>query len=177
MKAKPSLLIIISLLIVFTTQVYGQVNTNVCALITTEQIHNLFGCNVKDGTSTKTKNSARCQHVSSDGKKTVYLEYYDYGTGKAALGMMKMTYDYAEKDIQSGKKTGGVYTVMKPFAEGGPYAMVLTGEGSEYTNGNVVRLQFVLGSCKFVFNVEGTEMKKVVSKLGEVYTIIKNNYH
>ena len=161
------------LLVVLSSRSFAQTK-DACVILTDAQINKILGCNMKQQGSGAVKGKY-CKHTSADFKSEVVLQWYDWHSEKTAVDMQKLTYDGDKKDVASGKKAGGVYTAVKDFAEGGQYAFVATGEGDIYTNGNVTRLQFVIGAIQFTFDTQGMDKNKVVPKLKEIYAAIKNN--
>ena len=171
---KTTTIILTALLSVACVSSKAQIAKDACALITDEQIFKITGCKVTQQGNVKV-NGKYCKHVSADFKSEVAFQYYDWHTEKTATDIQKRTYDDNKKDISQGKKAVGVYTSVKDISEGGPYAYVATGEGDVYTNGNVVRIQFLVGAIQYTFDTKGIPMSKVLSKAKEICSTIKNN--
>ena len=152
----------------------AQTPKDACSLISDAQINKIIGCHVSQQGNVKV-NGKYCKHLSADAKIEVVVQYYDWHTASTAAQMQKMNYDGDRNDIAKGKKAGGIYTATKDFPEGGENAYIATGEGDLYTNGNVVRAQFFIGSIQYTFDTQGIDKNKVVAGLKEIYNTIKNN--
>ncbi len=90
--------------------------------------------------------------------------------------MLKMAYDENAKAITQGQKAVGIFNAIKSFDAAGPMAYYMTSPGNEYSPGQLVRLQFVVGNAMLIFDTTGIDIDKVIAKLAEVYKIIKGNY-
>lgn len=152
----------------------AQKNNDACTLITTAQINQLIGCEVKDGKGMM--GNKYCVHKSGDSKVQVAIQYTNFSNNQAAASMLKLAHDENATNISQGKKAVGVYTVIKSFDGAGTGAYYMTSPGDVYTQGNLVRLQFVLGNALVSFDTTAIEMNKVVPKLAEIYKIIKGNF-
>jgi hypothetical protein len=172
MKNYFSVMLAAALLFITAHGAFAQ-GKDACSLISTVQVNSLIGCHMKDGKSVIA--GKRCGRTSEDATSAVTLEYYDWHKSKTALDMLKMSFDESSKNIKSGKKAVGIYTSIKSFPGGGQNALIMTGEGSEFTNGNVVRIQFVIGSINYTFDTQGIERNKVTAKAIEIFNIIKTN--
>lgn len=157
----------------FGFSAHAQERLDACKLISTEQINKVLGSKVGEGVSTI--QGKRCAHKSADNKSSASMEYYDWQTANSAAEMLKMTYDGNSKSIASGKKAVGIYTAIKPFPEAGPSAFIMTGDGDVMSGGNVVRIQFGMGSKTFTFDTQGLDKDKVAAKAAGIYSIIKGN--
>ena len=172
---KKSFSIVMFFLIFGCLGAQAQVKKDACALLTDAQINKIIGCTVKQAGAAIMK-GARCSHKATDFKSEATLEYYDWHSVQTASDMLKLGYDDNKKNISAGKKAVGVYTTIKEFPEGGKYACIMTGPGDATTNGNMVRIQFLIGTTQVTFDTKGIDMGKVVPKAKEIYkAIIDNN--
>lgn len=166
-------LLAIALLITWNCSI-AQTKNDACTLITTDQINQLLGCKVGDGKSMMA--GKYCEHHSADFKIKVLIQYTTYSSNKMAGEMLKMAYDENNKTISQGKKAVGIYNTIKNFDKAGPMAYYMTSPGNDYSPGELVRLQFVLGNDMLTMDTTGIDIDKVIAKLAEVYKIIKGNY-
>lgn len=152
----------------------AQTKNDACTLITTDQINQLLGCKVGDG---KAMMSGKyCEHHSADFKTKVLIQYTVYSSNKMAADMLKMAYDENTKAITQGQKAVGIFNTVKPFDAAGPMAYYMTSPGNDYSPGQLVRLQFVLGNAMLTVDTTGIDIDKVIAKLAGIYQIIKDNY-
>jgi hypothetical protein len=152
----------------------GQAAKDACSLITDEQLNKILSCKVTQSGPSTVKGK-HCVHKSADAKYDIVIEYYDWHNEKTAKDMMKRVYDQNKNDISANKKAVGIYTAFKDFPEGGQYAYVMTGDGDIYSNGNVVRLQYLAGNLQFTFDTRGLDKNKVLPKLKEILSMINSN--
>jgi hypothetical protein len=152
----------------------AQTQNDACTLITTDQINQLLGCKVGDGKAMMA--GKYCEHHSTDFKIKVLIQYTGYSSAKMAGDMLKMAYDENSKAITQGQKAVGIYNTVKLFDAAGPMTYYMTSPGNEYSPGQLVRLQFVLGNAMLTVDTTGIDMDKVIAKLAEIYKIIKGNY-
>jgi hypothetical protein len=153
---------------------FAQTKSDAATLITTAQISQLFGVNVNDGKSIMS--GKYISHRSADNKTEVIVQYTDFHTPAAAADMLKREHDGSFDLVAKGQKAAGIYTEAKPVDFAGASAFYMTSPGNDYSPGNQVRLQFVLGSCMLTFDTKGIAKEKVTAKLGDVYKIIKGNF-
>ena len=156
---------------VYSSAMYAQGKNNPCDLISSGKINRLIGCNVREGISVMA--GKRCNFNTEDAKVSVSLESYDWKNKGTAMEIMKTTYEEDAKNIAQGKKAVGMYNNIKLFPEAGEHALIMTGEGDATTNGNTVRIQFVLGSTVFTFDTQGIEKGKVDTKALVFITLSK----
>ena len=152
----------------------AQIKIDACSLLTDQQINTLLGCHLKQA-GTAILKGARCSHKAADIKSELTIEYYDWHSVQTAADMMKLNHDDCKKKIALNKKAIDIYTAIKDFPEAGNNALIMTGEGSVYSNGNVVRIQFQVGKFIVTIDTGGIEMGKVVSKAKEIYNAIMAN--
>ncbi|WP_295799304.1 hypothetical protein [Mucilaginibacter sp.] len=151
-----------------------QTKRDAATFITTAQINQLLGCDVKDAPSKM--GGKYCSRRSADNKTEVIVQYVDFYTVNGAASMLKSAYDGNTQSIAKGGVATGFYKDIKGFTEGGESAFYMTAPGDQYSPGNAVRTQFVLGTCMITFDTKGIERGKVIPKLGEIYKIIKGNF-
>ena len=171
---RKSFSILLLLLSIYFQSAQAQLKKDACALLTDAQINKIIGCNVKQAGAAIMK-GARCSHKAVDFKSEATLEFYDWHSEQTATDMLKLSFDDLKKRIATGQKTIGVYTTFKEFPEGGKNAYIVTGPGNETTNGNMVRIQFMLGTTIVTFDTQGIDMGKVVPKAREIYKAIMDN--
>ena len=167
--------LIIMLFVFLSINTTAQVKKDACALLSDQQINTIIGCNVKQSGTAMIK-GIRCLHKSADAKSDIVLEYYDWHSEKTASDMMKLNHDDSKKKVAENKKAIDIYTAFKDFPEAGSNALILTGEGNITTDGNVVRIQFLIGTVIITVDTRGIDKNKVVPKAKEIYNaIISNN--
>ncbi len=171
---KKTISILAILLSVGSIGAKAQLKKDACALLTDAQINKTLGCNVKQAEEAMMK-GIRCVHKAADFKTEATLEYYDWHSAQTAADMLKLGFDENKKNITAGKKAVGVYTTIKEFTEGGKNACIMTGPGDITSNGNLVRIQFVLGTSIVTFDTKGIDMAKVAPKAKEIYKAIVDN--
>ncbi len=172
---KTTALLLVAILCSTSLFTRAQGTKDACLLISDEQINKIIGCKVKQSGPSILK-GARCTHKAADFKSDITLEYYDWHAAKTAQDMIKMNFDLEKKNIAEKHLSGGIFTAFKDFSAGGQNAFIETGAGDLTTNGNVVRMQFLIGSVVFTFDTRGIDMNKVVPNLDKIYAIIKTNY-
>jgi len=143
-----------------------------CTFITNEEIKQLLGVSLEEPKSNTLV--AYCSRKSTDSKKEAVVQYVDgFSVGSATM-LIRSNFEGIPKQIAAGKKATGVYTTFKAMPEAGAYAYYMTGEGDGYGGFNLVRFQFTIGQYLITFDTKGIDMPLVISKLPEVYKIIKS---
>jgi hypothetical protein len=87
--------------------------------------------------------------------------------------LCRSNFDGIPKQLAIKKKVTEAYTTFQPMPEAGAYAYYLTGESDGYGGVNLVRFQFTIGQYLITFDTKGIDMPLVISKLPEIYKLIK----
>jgi len=152
----------------------AQNKRDAATFITYAQINQLLGCDVKDAPGKM--GGKYCSRRSADNKTEVIVQYIDFYTANGAASALKSVHEGNAQSIAKGGVATGNYKEIKAFADGGESAFYMTSPGNQYSPGNAIRTQFVLGTCMITVDTKGIDEGKVIPKLGEIYKIIKGNF-
>ena len=164
------IVLLLSLLIVFTSPSFAKRIHKACKVISATEVNSILGSNVVAPKPLPKGDS--CEYKSANGYIKVVVSYVTFKDEESALATQKKKHDEYLATVKQGNKVLNEYTVLGTVPGADSNAYYMTGDGSVAAGPNTVCLQFVLGKYIITFHTQGMMKTMVVPRLGEIYKAI-----